>query len=95
MQIKDQKVYDDWKAKNTDGLGSYCFEWAEKIMNVLEKEIEEKKPENPDHYARERMWKVSNECDSAGATGSMWGCTKSILFNCWKYGGEMDQPEIF
>ena len=94
MKLKDEKAYYDWKNKNRDGYGGYCFRWAEKIMDYLEKEIEEKKPENPAHYARLRMWKVSSECDTEGGTGFQWGVVKAILFHCWIYGGEMDQPDI-
>lgn len=95
MKLKDKQKYEEWKAKNKDGYGRYCFTWAEKIMDYLEKEIDEVKPENPDHYARKRMWKVSCECDTEGGTGAQWGCVKSILYNCWVYGGEMDQPDLF
>lgn len=51
--------------------------------------------ESSRHRARKRMWKVSCECDTEGGTGAQWGCVKSILYNCWAYGGEMDQPDLF
>ena len=40
MKLKDKQKYEEWKAKNKDGYGRYCFTWAEKIMDYLEKEID-------------------------------------------------------
>ena len=43
MKIKDIKVYEDWKANNTDFYGRGIFRYAEKWANLMEEQIKEGK----------------------------------------------------
>lgn len=83
MKVKDQKVYDDWKAKNTDGYGMGIFRFAEKWANLMEEKISEGKS------VKDIADKTSNEADTEGITGFMYGAAVSILAQCWEHGEEL------
>lgn len=83
MKIKDVEVYEDWKAKNTDGYGMGIFRYAEKWADLMETEIE-KGAEVKDIADR-----LSHAADTEGITGYMYGASVSILSQCWEHGDEL------
>lgn len=83
MKIKDHKNYEDWKANNTDGYGSAIFRYAEKWANLMEDEI------NKGKRIQDIAENISNEADTEGITGFMYGAAVSILSRCWEYGEEL------
>ncbi len=83
MKVVDEKVYEDWKAKNTDGYGSGVFRYAEKWANMMEEAIEN------GAKLEDVAQKLSHDADTEGITGFMYGCAVSILSQCWVYGEEL------
>ena len=80
-----EKEYKDWYDKNSDGYSRACFTFAERWAELLKKKIEESDDETMKVIvgnARE----LSDEADTDGITGFMYGCAVSILSQCWKYG---------
>ncbi|AMO25884.1 hypothetical protein Blue_061 [Bacillus phage Deep Blue] len=83
MKVVDEKVYEDWKAKNTDGYGSGIFRYVEKWANLMEAEI------NKGAKVKDIAQKLSHDADTEGITGFMYGAAVSILSQCWEHGGEL------
>lgn len=83
MKIVDEKVYEDWKAKNTDGYGAGIFRYAEKWANLMEEEI------TKGSRIRDVAQKLSHDADTEGITGFMYGAAVSILSQCWVHGEEL------
>lgn len=83
MKVVDEKVYEDWKAKNTDGYGSGVFRYAEKWANMMEEAIEN------GAKLEDVAKSLSHKADTEGITGFMYGCAVSILSQCWVYGEEL------
>lgn len=81
MQVIDQAVYDDWKAKNSDDPYGACgFRYLEAWANLMEPRI----------AAGEKLQDIaeatSHEADTEGITGFMYGCAVSVLAKCWIHG---------
>ncbi|AID17774.1 hypothetical protein JBP901_gp062 [Bacillus phage JBP901] len=83
MKVVDEKVYEDWKAKNTDGYGSGIFRYAEKWANMMEEGIEK------GDRIRDIASKLSHDADTEGITGFMYGAAVSVLSQCWVHGEEL------
>lgn len=83
MKVKDIKVYEDWKANNTDFYGRGIFKYAEKWADLMEEQIEKGK------FVRDIAKDLSNKADTDGITGYMYGASVSILSQCWIYGEEL------
>ncbi|UXQ89066.1 hypothetical protein Thu_223 [Bacillus phage Thurquoise] len=83
MKVVDEKVYEDWKAKNTDGYGSGIFRYVEKWANLMEAEI------NKGAKVKDIAQKLSHDADTEGITGFMYGAAVSILSQCWVHGEEL------
>ncbi|ALO79641.1 hypothetical protein HOBO_233 [Bacillus phage Hobo] len=83
MKIVDEKVYEDWKEKNTDGYGAGIFRYAEKWANLMEEEI------TKGSRIRDVAQKLSHDADTEGITGFMYGAAVSILSQCWVHGEEL------
>lgn len=81
MQVKDQAAYDDWKAKNADGYGAACFEYAERWADLIEAHLS--LGDTLESVAKA----TSHEADKGiGITGFMYGMAVSILSHCWIHG---------
>jgi len=89
MKVLDQSIYDDWKAKNTDGYGSACFRFAENWANKLEAEIDKQSGKPVPTVIEEFAKKYFHDADDEGITGFMYGMAVSILSHCWIYGKEL------
>lgn len=83
MKVKDSKVYEDWKANNTDGYGRGIFKYAEKWADLMEEQISNGK------LVRDIASDLSHKADTDGITGNMYGVSVSILSQCWIYGEEL------
>ena len=88
MKLRDQKEYDDWKAKQknddpmAEAYGMECFFFAERWADLMEAEMEA----NPDVDFAELAKRTSHEADTDGLTGFMYGMAVSILATCWVEG---------
>ena len=83
MEVKDIKVYEDWKANNTDPYGSAVFRYAERWANLMEEKITE------GYKLEDIAESTSHQADIEGITGFMYGAAVSILSQCWQYGEEL------
>lgn len=88
MRLRDQKEFDDWKAKQknddpmAEAYGMECFYYAERWADLMEAEMEA----NPDVEFAELAKRTSHEADTEGLTGFMYGMAVSILSKCWVNG---------
>lgn len=88
MKLKDQKEYDDWKAKQknddpmAEAYGMECFYYAERWADLMEAGMEV----NPDADFAELAKRTSHEADTDGLTGFMYGMAVGILSKCWVEG---------
>ncbi len=85
MKIKNQKLWGEYREKNKDPYGERCVDYAECWADLMEDEIDNKK--TIANIAENK----SNEADTDGITGFMYNMAKSILFQCWEYGDELQQ----
>ena len=83
MELVDKKVYEDWKAKNTDVYSSCIFRYAERWAEIMELKIQD------GCEVRQIADTTSNDADTEGITGAMYGASVSILSQCWKHGEEL------
>lgn len=83
MKTKDEKVYLDWKEKNTDPYGSCIFRYAERWAEMMEEQIARGKT------IKEIADKTSHDADTEGITGFMYSCAVSILTQCWEHGEKL------
>ncbi|WP_275372683.1 hypothetical protein [Clostridium tertium] len=83
MKIKDIKVYEDLKSKNTDIYGECIFRYAERWADLMEKELAS------GGYIKDIAKKLSHKADTEGITGYMYGASVDILSQCWIYGEEL------
>ena len=82
-----EKEYKDWYDKNSDGYSRACFTYAERWAELLEVEIS--KTDDVMKCIVENADRLSNEADTEGITGFMYGCAVSILSQYWEYGEEL------
>jgi|SRR3990172_3709186 len=83
MQVIDQKIFDDWKAKQTDAYGLACFRYAERWANLMEERMQ--KGEQLEDIAKA----TSRLADEEGITCYMFFVAVSVLVRCWKYGEDL------
>ena len=83
MKVKDIKVYEEWKANNTDPYSLAVFRYAERWADMMEERITN--GEKIEDIAKELSFKA----DTEGITGFMYGCAVGILSKCWEYGEEL------
>lgn len=83
MQIVEQKVYDNWKNKNTDPYSRRCFTYAEDWADMMEAEIAAGKT------LADVASATSRKADTDGITGFMYGVAVEILAKCWVHGEEL------
>lgn len=80
MEFSDKAAWDEWRAKNTDGYGNACFEYAEAWAKLMQKEMAE------GSALESCAEKTSFELGFMGITGFMYGVAVNILSTCWKHG---------
>lgn len=84
FKVKDQKTYDDWKAKNTDGYGSLIFEYAENWAKMLQTKLESKDLEK-------LIEDFDLQPNYLNITGYQHKMAKDILKECWFYGDKLKE----
>lgn len=83
-----EKEYQDWKEKNQDSYGKGVFDFAERWAESLETLIESSDESSLDVIIAHAGTK-SNEADTKGITGFMYGMAVSILSQEWEYGEDL------
>lgn len=83
MNIKDEKVYQDWKDKNKDEYGACIFRYTEKWADLMEAEID--KGNALEKVAQD----TSHTADTEGITGNMYGMAVHVLSICWIHGEQL------
>ena len=68
---------------NTDPYGSAVYRYAETWANLMEVKMEQGM--KIEQIAED----CSDEADTEGITGFMYGCAVQILSNCWEHGEEL------
>lgn len=80
VKWKDDQVYDDWKAKNTDPYGKACFEFAEDWAKLMHYYIDR------GEIVKDCADKASHEVAFHSISGAQYGMAKAILYQCWVLG---------
>jgi hypothetical protein len=83
IDLLDQKAWDDWKVKNTDGYGNAIFEYAEGWAKLMQIEISKGKS------IIQCAEQTSFQLGFLGITGFMYGAAVAILSQCWRHGEEL------
>ena len=83
-----EQEYTDWYKKNKDDYGKACLKYAERWVELLEKEIENSN-NKINEVIKEHAEKYSHEADTEGITGFMYGMAANILSQIWEYGEEL------
>lgn len=89
MQVKDQKAYDEYKAKNAprgssfDNYVAEILAYTERWAELMQKQVPEDKP-----LTREIMDSTSHEADTSGITGYMYGAAARAISTHWIRGDE-------
>lgn len=80
MEEKYRQGYNN----NLDPYGHAVFTFAERWAELMEKDIYV--CGGPTAAAIAMFKKRSDQADTEGITGFMYGCAVSILSDCWEYG---------
>ncbi len=84
MKFKNEKMWNEGKAKNTDPYGSGIFDYAERWADLMESHIRSGKI-----LDAETMKSTSHVADTDGITGFMYGAAVSILSAVWIHGEQL------
>lgn len=79
-----EELYKKGYNNNLDSYGHGVYTFAERWADLMEKDIEASN--DPAKSIIENANKRSDEADTEGITGFMYGCAVSILSDCWEYG---------
>ena len=88
MKLRDQKEYDDWKAKQknddpqAEAYSMECFHYTERWADLMEDGL----AVDPNVDFAELAKRTSSEADTSGITGFKYGMAVSILSKCWVEG---------
>ena len=88
MKIKQdmQASYDEWRANNTDPLGTSVFAFAGRWAELMEAAIGETPGDDLRAIIFAQADSAAKEADTVGITGYMYGYAFEILRYCWAYG---------
>jgi hypothetical protein len=79
-----EKLYEEWKTKNTDAYGAatvgYAESWALMLQQIIETET------SPEKAIEKHADRLSHEADTEGITGFMYGMAVQMLSSCWRHG---------
>lgn len=83
IALKDEKEWENWRSKNTEGYGNAIFEFAEGWAKLMQVE----------HFSGKSI----NQCAEPtsfqlgflGITGFQYGAAVQVLTKCWLYGEEL------
>lgn len=80
MKIVNQEVWEDWIKNNEEDYGKAIVEYAERWADMMEKEMENGKE------LEDIAESCSNDADTEGITGFMYGAAVVVLTSCWEHG---------
>lgn len=80
MELSDQQGWDAFKANNTDSYGGGVVSFAERWARLMQIELAQ------GMTLEECAKYTSDEADTEGITGFMYGCAVSALSRAWKHG---------
>ena len=83
MEIANQEHWQKWVYNNTDPYGSAIIRYAERWADLMEQKI------NTGEKLVDIASKTSDEADTEGITGFMYGCAVQILSDVWKHGEDL------
>lgn len=83
MEIKDREAWKAWVDKNQDPYGKAVIDYAKRWADLMEERMAN--GENLEEIAKE----TSNEANTDGITGYMYGAAISVLHTSWKHGEQL------
>jgi len=83
MELKDKDFWAEQRRLNTDSYGKGVVDYAERWADLMESRL------NAGELLADIAEATSNEADTEGITGFMYGCAVSILAKCWVRGDEL------
>jgi hypothetical protein len=81
MELKDPKLYYEWKSKNTDTYGWQVFQYVEAWIEKMESLVHQGTPVVD--AAEKTKFSVN-----INISGFQFGCACSIIAQCWRYQNE-------
>lgn len=90
MKLKNEKIWNEYLAKNTDSYGGACVMVARRVMQLLDEDLTPlKNGYHPDiHTAHGLICKADDDTKAGGITGFMAGCVAQMIFQCHERGDE-------
>lgn len=83
FEVTDPKALKKWEDTNTDGYGAAIIEYAKQWGRLMQYEMAQGK--NLEDIAE----KASDEADTFGLTGFMYGASVNVLKSCWTHGEQL------
>lgn len=87
MKFKDTNAEVEWKhaveINSHDSYGKGVMDFAQRWAELMEARIAK------DELVFDMAQKTSDEADTEGITGFMYGCAVSVLAKCWFYGDHL------
>lgn len=83
MEIVNKEHWEKWVDNNTDPYGSAVVRYAERWADLMEQKI------NTGEKLVDIASKTSDEADTEGITGFMYGYAVQVLSDVWKYGEDL------
>lgn len=80
MQLSNEKAWNEFVVRNTDPYGAACVRYAEVWANEMEALMAS------GQKLEECAKQASDDADTEGITGFMYGCAVSMLAICWIHG---------
>lgn len=84
MKTSNELEWQKWQNNNKDDYGACIIRYAERWANLMEETMTEI-GSNVADIAGE----TSEEADTEGITGFMYGAAVAVLSSCWIYGEEL------
>jgi len=84
--IENQKEWEEMKAKNTDPYGGACVMVAEKAMEIIDRDYQDKRILETDVHGI--ICKADDESKAGGITGFMAGCAAQMISKFHNRGDE-------
>lgn len=83
MNISNQEIWNSWVESNQDDYGSAVIRYAEAWADLMEQQM------SAGASLEDIAEATSNEADTEGITGFMYGCAVQLLATCWEFGEQL------
>ena len=83
MSISDNDAWQSWTSKNQDAYGGTVIEYAERWARLMESEMAQGKE------LEDIATSTSDDADTDGITGFMYGAAVRVLAVCWTHGDRL------